>query len=79
LYIKLQQRRTFYTEKVRAFSTKIKIRSLSVTPDVMNAKYEPRTIKVVAYDDKGKAVAEKMVSTAGKPYALKLEADRQPL
>lgn len=42
----------------------------------MNAKYEPGTIKVVAYDDKGKAVAEKSVSTAGKPYALKLEADR---
>lgn len=42
----------------------------------MNAKYEPGTIKVVAYDDKGNAVAEKSVSTAGKPYALKLEADR---
>ena len=42
----------------------------------MNVKYEPGTIKVVAYDDNGKAVAEKSVSTAGKPYTLKLEADR---
>lgn len=45
----------------------------------MNAKYEPGTIKVVAYDDNGKAVAEKSVSTAGKPYALKLEADRSQI
>ncbi len=42
----------------------------------MNVKYEPGTIKVVAFDDKGKTVAEKSVSTAGKPYTLKLEADR---
>lgn len=42
----------------------------------MNVKYEPGTIKVVAYDDNGKPVAEKSVTTAGKPYALKLEADR---
>lgn len=45
----------------------------------MNAKYEPGTIKVVAYDDNGKAVAEKSVSTAEKPYALKLEADRSQI
>ncbi len=45
----------------------------------MNAKYESGTIKVVAYDDKGKALAEKSVSTAGKPYALKLEADRSKI
>jgi beta-galactosidase len=45
----------------------------------MNVKYEPGTIKVVAYDDNGKAVAEKSVSTAGKPYALKLEADRSQI
>ncbi len=42
----------------------------------MNVKYEPGTIKVVAYNDNGIAVAEESVSTAGKPYALKLEADR---
>jgi beta-galactosidase len=45
----------------------------------MNVKYEPGTIKVVAYDDNGKPVAEKSVTTAGKPYALKLEADRSKI
>lgn len=35
--------------------------------------YEPGEIRVVAYDEAGKAVAEKRVRTAGKPYALKLE------
>lgn len=41
-----------------------------------DVKYEPGTLKVVAYDDRGKAVAEKTVVTAGKPHHLKLEADR---
>lgn len=43
----------------------------------MNVKYEPGIVKVVAYDEAGKAVAEKSVTTAGKPYAIKLEADRK--
>ena len=43
----------------------------------MNVKYEPGTIKVVAYDDAGKAVAEKSVNTAGKPHSILLEADRK--
>lgn len=42
----------------------------------MNVKYEPGTIKVVAFDDNGKAVAEKEVHTAGKPHRLELSADR---
>jgi beta-galactosidase len=33
-------------------------------------------LKVVAYDEQGKAVAEKEVRTAGKPHRLVLEADR---
>lgn len=41
-----------------------------------DVKYEPGTLKVVAYDDRGKAVAEETVVTAGKPHHLKLEADR---
>ena len=45
----------------------------------MNVKYEPGTIKVVAYDDAGKVVSEKSVTTAGKPYAIKLDADRKAL
>jgi len=42
----------------------------------MDVKYEPGTVKVVAYDAKGKAVAEKEVHTAGKPHHLELSADR---
>ncbi len=41
--------------------------------------YEPGTLKVVALDAKGNPVAEKEVKTAGKPYALKLNADRTTL
>lgn len=42
----------------------------------MDVKYEPGTLKVIAYDDDGKAVAEKSVVTAGKPHRIQLEADR---
>jgi beta-galactosidase len=43
----------------------------------MDVKYEPGTLKVVAYDDSSKAVAEETIVTAGKPHHIKLEADRQ--
>ncbi|TGD83367.1 glycoside hydrolase family 2 protein [Hymenobacter wooponensis] len=42
-------------------------------------KYEPGSIKVVAYDAQGKAVAEEEVKTAGKPHHIKLVADRTNL
>ena len=42
----------------------------------MDTKYEPGTVKVVAYDKNGKAVAEKEMHTAGKPYAIELVPDR---
>lgn len=45
----------------------------------MDTKYEPGTVKVVAYDNNGNAVAEKEISTAGKPYAIKLIPDRTQL
>jgi beta-galactosidase len=45
----------------------------------MDVKYEPGTLKVVAYDKDGKPVAEEQVVTAGKPYKLILEADRSIL
>ena len=45
----------------------------------MDTKYEPGTVKVVAYDSEGKAVAEKEVHTAGKPYKIELTADRTTL
>ncbi|EKY11283.1 glycosyl hydrolase family 2, sugar binding domain protein [Capnocytophaga sp. oral taxon 332 str. F0381] len=38
----------------------------------MDTKYEAGVVKVVAYDNNGKAVAEKEIRTAGKPYALRL-------
>ncbi|MDP4202467.1 MAG: DUF4982 domain-containing protein, partial [Bacteroidota bacterium] len=45
----------------------------------MNVKYEPGTLKVVAYDDQGKPVAEKSIVTAGKPHHITLEADRKTI
>ena len=45
----------------------------------MDTKYEPGTVKVVAYNDKGEAVAEKEIRTAGKPHHIELEADRSTI
>jgi beta-galactosidase len=45
----------------------------------MDVKYEPGTVKVVAFDDNGKAVAEEEVHTAGKPYQIVLDADRKTI
>jgi len=42
----------------------------------MDVKYESGTIKVIAFNDDGKAVAEKEIHTAGKPHHLELSADR---
>lgn len=42
----------------------------------MDTKYEPGTVKVVAYNADGKAVAEKELHTAGKPDHIELVADR---
>ncbi|WP_430809639.1 MULTISPECIES: DUF4982 domain-containing protein [unclassified Carboxylicivirga] len=44
-----------------------------------DVKYEPGSIKVVAYDASGKVAMEKEVHTAGEAYTLKLEADRTEL
>ena len=45
----------------------------------MDVTYEPGTIEVVAYDKDGNKKLSKKVSTAEKPYQLKLEADRTSL
>ncbi|MXV50092.1 DUF4982 domain-containing protein [Pedobacter sp. HMF7647] len=45
----------------------------------MDVKYEPGTLKVVAYDSTGKAAAEEKIVTAGKPYRIVLEADRKTI
>ncbi len=41
--------------------------------------YEPGELKVVAYDNDGKAVAEKIVRTAGKPHHLVVTANRDTI
>jgi beta-galactosidase len=43
----------------------------------MDVKYEPGTLKVIAYDKDGKAVAQDQVVTAGKPYQIILDPDRK--
>lgn len=40
-----------------------------------NTIYEPGEVKVIAYDDNNKAVAEKVVNTAGKPHHIELSTD----
>ena len=43
----------------------------------MDTRYEPGTVKAVAYDEEGNAVAEREIRTAGEPYRIVLEADRR--
>ncbi|WP_053976188.1 DUF4982 domain-containing protein [Mangrovimonas xylaniphaga] len=40
-----------------------------------DVKYQPGTLKVVAFDEHGNAAAEKEIKTAGKPHQLILEPD----
>ena len=42
----------------------------------MDTKYEPGTVKVVAYNERGEAVAEREMKTAGKPHHIELSVDR---
>ncbi len=44
-----------------------------------NVVYEKGSLKVIAYDDRGKAVATEEIKTAGTPHHLKLTADRTQL
>ncbi|MBJ6110623.1 DUF4982 domain-containing protein [Hymenobacter sp. BT523] len=44
-----------------------------------DVKYAPGSIKVVAYDAQGKAVAEETVRTAGQPHHIRLVADHSTL
>ena len=45
----------------------------------MDVKYEPGTLRVVAYDKNGQPAAETEVHTAGEPYRLELTVDRQTI
>ncbi|SFD96023.1 DUF4982 domain-containing protein [Flavobacterium phragmitis] len=44
-----------------------------------DVKYEPGTVKVVAFDSNGKIAAENEIKTAGDPYRIVLEADRKTI
>ena len=41
----------------------------------MDVKYQPGTIKVVAFDNNGEPVKEKEIKTAGKPYQIVLKPE----
>ena len=45
----------------------------------MDVKYEPGTLKVVAFDKAGKAVAQQEVQTAGAPDRIVLEPDTKTI
>lgn len=45
----------------------------------MDTRYEPGTLKAVAYDEKGVKRMETEIQTAGEPYRLELHADKQVL
>ena len=45
----------------------------------MDTKYEPGTVKVVAYDEQGNVAETKEIRTAGKPHHIELKADRTHL
>ncbi len=45
----------------------------------MDVKYEPGTLKVVAFDKNGNPASEKEIKTAGKPHQIILEPDVTPI
>ncbi|WMI66286.1 DUF4982 domain-containing protein [Aestuariibaculum sp. YM273] len=45
----------------------------------MDVKYEPGTLKVVAFDDDGNPAEEEEIHTAGKPYKIVLEPEEQQI
>ncbi|HSO85567.1 MAG TPA: beta-galactosidase GalB [Draconibacterium sp.] len=45
----------------------------------MDVKYEPGTLKVIAFDKQGKPVAEKEIHTAGKPHHFEISANKTSL
>ena len=45
----------------------------------MDTTYEPGTVKVVAYNEAGEAVAEKEICTAGAAHHIELEVDRSTI
>ncbi|HKL34548.1 MAG TPA: DUF4982 domain-containing protein [Tangfeifania sp.] len=79
VYTNYNSAELFVNGKSQGIQTKTKDKTLQHRYRLMwmDVKYEPGTVKVVAFDDDGNPVAEKEVHTAGKPHHLKLEADRK--
>lgn len=65
--------RNMYLPSVRLSEAQ---RMASRTQTTMDTKYEPGTVKVIAYDKNGMAVAEKEIHTAGAPHHIELVPDR---
>jgi beta-galactosidase len=78
VYTNYNSAELFVNGKSQGIQTKTKDKTLQHRYRLMwmDVKYEPGTVKVVAFDDNGNQVAEKEIHTAGKPHHLKLEADR---
>jgi beta-galactosidase len=78
VYTNYNSAELFVNGKSQGIQTKTKDKTLQHRYRLMwmDVKYEPGTVKVVAFDDNGNPVAEKKMHTAGKPHHLKLEADR---
>lgn len=45
----------------------------------MDVKYEPGTLKVVAFDKQGNTITEKEIRTAGKPHHFEISTDKTSL
>jgi beta-galactosidase len=81
VYTNYNSAELFVNGKSQGIQTKIKDKTLQHRYRLMwmDVKYEPGTIKVVAFDDNGNPVAEKEMHTAGKPHHLELESDRSTI
>ena len=65
---------TYTAEAQRSFERQKRYRLMW-----MDTKYEPGTVKVVAYDADGNVAEEKELHTAGRPDRIVLEADRSTI
>jgi beta-galactosidase len=79
VYTNYNSAELFVNGKSQGIQTKTKDKTLQHRYRLMwmDVKYEPGTVRVVAFDDSGNPVVEKEMHTAGKPHHLKLEADRK--
>lgn len=80
VYTNYKSAELFLNGKSLGIQTKSNITSLHRYRLMWNdVVYEPGELKVVALNDDGTTASEKIIRTAGKPYRIKLEADRSQL